>query len=189
MKILKKISILLISTLVFNACSNDDDNPAPVNEEEVITTLTATLTPNGGGTAITLQTRDLDGDGPNAPVITVSGPLATNTTYNVNLELLNETESPAESINEEIEEEDDEHQFFYQITNNLATFSYLDFDGDSNPLGLEFTVTTTNTTGTGNLTITLRHEPNKNASGVSDGDITNAGGETDIQAVFSITVE
>ena len=189
MKTLKNLSILFISALVFTACSSDDDNPEPVNEEEVITTLTATLTPTGGGTSITFQTKDLDGDGPNNPVVSVSGALAANTTYNGTLELLNETESPAESINEEIEEEDDEHQFFYQVTNSLATFTYDDFDGDSNPVGLDFTVTTSATTGTGTLTITLRHEPNKSATGVSEGDISNAGGETDIQAVFDISVE
>ncbi|WP_159020177.1 type 1 periplasmic binding fold superfamily protein [Algibacter sp. L3A6] len=189
MKTLKNLSLLFISALVFTACSSDDDNPEPVNEEEVITTLTATLIPAGDGSTITLQTQDLDGDGPNAPVITVSGALAANTTYNGTLELLNETESPAESINEEIEEEDDEHQFFFQASNSLATFTYDDFDEDGNPVGLEFTVTTGDTIGTGTLTITLRHEPSKSATGVSDGDITNAGGETDIQAVFSISVE
>ncbi|MEP3836084.1 MAG: type 1 periplasmic binding fold superfamily protein [Algibacter sp.] len=189
MKTLKKLSLLFISALVFTACSSDDDNPEPVNEEEVITTLTATLVPVTSGTTVTLQTRDLDGDGPNAPVVIVSGALAANTTYNGTLELLNETESPAESINAEIEEEDDEHQFFYQVTNSLATFTYEDFDGDSNPVGLAFTVTTSATLGTGTLTITLRHEPNKSATGVSDGDITNASGETDFQAVFNIAVE
>lgn len=186
MKTFKKISILLLATFVFTACSDDD--PVPVNEEEVITTLTATLTPVGGGDVITLQTRDLDGDGPNAPIITVSGSLTASTTYNGSLELLNETENPAESINEEIEEEDDEHQFFYQATNSIATFTYSDTDGDGNPIGLEFQLVTS-TSATGNITITLRHEPNKEATGVSDGDITNAGGETDIQAVFPVTVQ
>ncbi|WP_100615611.1 type 1 periplasmic binding fold superfamily protein [Confluentibacter citreus] len=187
MKIFKKVSILFLATLVFTACSNDDD-PLPVNEEEVITTLTATLVPVGGGTAVTLQTRDLDGDGPNPPVITVSGPLAAGTTYNGSLALLNETVTPAESINEEIAEEDEEHQFFFQATNNIATFDYVDFDGNDNPVGLEFTLTTT-TTGAGSITIILRHEPNKTATGVSDGDITNAGGETDITATFQVTVQ
>jgi len=96
MKTLKNTLFLVLATVVFSACSSDDDNPLPVNEEEVITTLTATLTPVGGGASITLQSLDLDGDGPNVPVITVSSPLAVNTTYNGSLELLNETESPAE---------------------------------------------------------------------------------------------
>jgi hypothetical protein len=189
MKTLKKVSILFLSALAFTLTSCEDDDPIAVNEEEVITTLTATLVPVGGGTTITLQTRDLDGDGPNAPVITVSGPLAVNKTYNGSLVLLNETESPAENKNEEIEKEDDEHQFFFQVTNNLATISYNDADGNGNPLGLKFTLVTSGTAGSGNLTITLRHEPNKSAAGVKDGNIANAGGETDIQAVFPITVQ
>ena len=188
MKTLKKVSILVLTAMVFTACSSDDDTPIPVNEEEVITTITATLIPSGGGAAITMQSRDLDGDGPNAPVITVSGSLVANTTYNGSLVLLNETEDPAELINTEIEEEDDEHQFFYQATNGIATFNYVDFDVNGKPLGLEFTVVTSDA-GSGNITITLRHEPNKDAANVSMGDITNAGGETDIQATFSVMVQ
>ena len=71
MKNVKFLATAIFATVLFVSCSNDDDTPEPVNEEEVITTLTVTLSPNGGGTAITLQTRDLDGDGPNAPVVTV----------------------------------------------------------------------------------------------------------------------
>ncbi len=188
MKTIKILAFILCTAVLISSCSNDDDNPPPVNEEEVITTLTATLTPVGGGTEITLQTRDLDGDGPNAPVITVSGPLAAGTTYNGSLEILNETETPAEPINPEIQGEDDEHQFFFQATNSIATFTYVDFDGDGNPLGLEFTLTT-GAAGSGNITITLRHEPMKDAAGVSDGDIANAGGETDIEGTFPVTVQ
>ena len=187
MKTIKLFKLLFCTVALFTACSNDDDNPTPVNEEEVITTLTATLTPAGGGAVITLQTRDLDGDGPNDPVVTVSGPLAANTAYTGSLDLLNETENPAESITEEIEEEDDEHQFFFSSTNGI-TFAYDDFDGDGNPLGLNFTMTT-GAVSMGSVTITLRHEPNKDAAGVSDGDITNAGGETDISVTFNVDVQ
>ncbi|MDA0176673.1 type 1 periplasmic binding fold superfamily protein [Mesoflavibacter profundi] len=192
MKTLKHLSYLLIASLIFVSCSSDDDNndiPEPVNEEEVITTITATLTPAGGGTAIVLQSQDLDGDGPNAPVVTVSGDLAANTSYSGSLDLLNETESPAESITEEIEEEALEHQFFFDVSNGLFDVAYDDVDADGNPVGLSFIVTTDATTGTEALTITLRHEPNKDASGVSAGDITNAGGETDIEVTFNVTVQ
>lgn len=192
MKTLKHLSYLLIASLIFVSCSDDDDNnniPEPVNEEEVITTITATLTPAGGGTAIILQSQDLDGDGPNAPVVTVSGDLATNTSYSGSLDLLNETESPAESITEEIEEEALEHQFFFNVSNDLFDVAYDDVDADGNPVGLDFIVTTDATTGTEAFTITLRHEPNKEAAGVSAGDITNAGGETDIEVTFNVTVQ
>lgn len=183
MRLLKFLSILFLATLSFASCSNDDDNPDPVNEEEVITTVTMTLVPDGGGTTVTMEYQDLDGDGPNTPTFDISGPLATNTIYNGTLDLLNETESPAESITGEIEEEDEEHQFFFTATNSLGIFAYTDMDGNGNPIGLAFTFTTTNAT-TGNINVILRHEPVKDAAGVSDGDLTNAGGETDVDITF-----
>lgn len=185
MKTIKLLSLILITGIIFQSCSNDDDNPEPVNEEEVITTLTATL--NGGGSTVTMTYQDLDGDGPGAATITVSGPLSAGTTYSGSLDLLNEAESPAESITEEIEEEDEEHQFFFSSTNNVGTFAYNDTDGDGNPVGLSFTLTTGAAT-TGSITIILRHEPAKDAAGVSDGDITNAGGETDLSVSFTNVV-
>ena len=183
MKFLKLFLILAVTGLFFTACSDDDDTPDPVNEEEVITTMTITL--DGGGTTITLRTRDLDGDGPDAPVVTVSGNLAAGTTYEGSIEVLNETESPAEDITEEVEEEDDEHQFFYIVGGGLdATTEYGNFDGDGNPLGTEFTLTT-GAASTGTLAITLRHEPKK----PNDGTLGDAGGETDITETFNLTIE
>ncbi|WP_298420412.1 type 1 periplasmic binding fold superfamily protein [uncultured Kordia sp.] len=182
-----KISILAVMAMTatfITGCSSDDDAPAPVNEEEVITTLTATLTPVGGGAAITLQSRDLDGDGPDAPVITVSGNLAASTTYNGAIVLLNETETPAENITLEVEEEDDEHQFFFTTTTSLnITTANLNLDGNGNPLGTTFDVTT-GAASTGSYTITLRHEPTKPNTGLSD-----AGGETDISVTFPVTIQ
>lgn len=188
MKTNKWLPFLALGAFIFTSCSNDDDNPVPVNEEEIITTITITLTPSGGGTAVTLQSTDLDGDGPNDPVITISDDLTANTTYNGTIILLNETETPAENITEEVEEEAEEHQFFYSLSNGLGTITYEDTDSDGNPIGLLFTWETADATG-GTLSVTLRHEPNKNASGVSSGDISNAGGETDIAQSFSIDIE
>ncbi|WP_250435860.1 type 1 periplasmic binding fold superfamily protein [Hanstruepera flava] len=190
---LKLLTLLLITNLIVS-CSNDDDNtpPPPVNEEEVITTMTITFTPAGGGTAVELKTQDLDGDGPNPPVVTISGPFASNTTYTGAVEFLNELEDPAEDITEEVQAEGLEHQVFFTVTNSLGTVTYNDMDTDGNPIGLDITFQTidTGTAVDGDITVTLRHEPNKDAAGVSDGDITNAGGETDIEETFTpVTVE
>ena len=105
MKYLKNLSIAIITLLFITSCS-DDDTPIVVVEEEVITTMTITLTPIGGGTPIIMQTKDLDGDGPGAPVVTNPVILAANSIYNASIELLNELESPAEDITEEVEELD-----------------------------------------------------------------------------------
>ncbi|WP_350291772.1 type 1 periplasmic binding fold superfamily protein [uncultured Croceitalea sp.] len=184
MKTIKYLSILLTSGLLFFSCSDDDNggNPAPVNEEEVITTLNITLTPSGGGTAVTFSYQDLDADGPNPPVVSAPD-LAGNTTYNATIEVLNETESPAEDITAEVQAEDDEHQFIFEIGGSVASATATDTDGDGNPVGLSFDLVT-NTAGAGTLTVTLRHEPTK----PNDGTLTGAGGETDIAAPFTFTI-
>lgn len=185
MKNLKFLATAIFTTILFVSCSNDDDTtPEPVNEEEVITTLTVTLTPNNGGTPITLQTQDLDGDGPTAPVIDVSGNMTAGVIYNGAIVLLNETVSPAENITEEVAEEADEHQFFYTIGGGLdVTTVYGNFDGNGNPLGTEFTLTA-GAASSGTVTFTLRHEPTKPNTGIDD-----AGGETDIATTFNVTVQ
>jgi hypothetical protein len=179
--------IALVSTcsLLFTACEKDD--PVIPNEEELITTLNYQLTPTDGGSTVTLSFKDLDGDGGNAPTIS-GGTLLANKTYAGTLDLLNESETPAESITAEIAEEDEEHQFFFQTTISDLSITYTDQDASGNPVGLSSTLTT-EAAGSGTITIILRHEPNKSASGVSGGDIANAGGETDIEVTFPLSVQ
>lgn len=185
MKNLKVLTVLLFTGLLFMACSDDDGGlPEPVNEEEVITTMTVTLTPNGEGSPIILKTQDLDGAGPNAPEIIVSGNLAAGATYNGRILLLNETETPAENITEEVEAEAGKHQFFYSVGGNLdISTEYGNLDDAGYPLGTAFTLTA-GAASSGTLTFTLRHEPTKPNTGLDD-----AGGETDIATTFEVIVE
>jgi len=179
---MKFLTAAVFTSLLFIGCSKDDA-PEAVNEEEVITTLTVTLVPDDGGAAIILQTRDLDGDGPDAPVIT-TGNLAAGVTYVGSIVLLNETEEEPENITEEVEEESDVHQFFYTTTGGLdVTTSYDNFDSNGYYLGTKFTLVA-GAVSTGTLTFTLRHEPTKPNTGLED-----AGGETDISAEFEVSVE
>lgn len=179
------LSILFVATLALTSCKKDD--VVIPNEQEVITTLKYALTPNGGGQSVELSFKDLDGDGGNAPVI-IGGTLEANKTYTGVLTLLNEQESPAENVTEEIQEENKDHQFFFQANIAGLTVAYNDQDTDGNPLGIQTTITTKDA-GDGTFTITLRHKPNKSASGAADGDITNAGGETDIEVTFDLKVQ
>ncbi|MEO9513980.1 MAG: type 1 periplasmic binding fold superfamily protein [Flavobacteriaceae bacterium] len=197
MKTSKFLFTTVVAGTLLMSCSSDDEAPDDINEEEVITTMTVTLVPQENGTTITLQTQDLDGDGPDAPVITVSGSLSENTTYNGSIVLLNETEDPAEEVNEEIEGEAAEHQFFFEtgVALNMNT-AYADDESvyvsaetgenftTTNPVGLAFTATTTDA-GLGTFTVTLRHEPKK----PNDGTLNDAGGETDITETFDLVVE
>jgi len=182
MKKVKFLTISIFAIALFASCS-DDDVPETVLPQEVITTLRLTLEPIGGGTDIVLEYRDLDADGPNPPVVDVSGNLAAGTSYNGAILLLNETVDPPENVTEEVDEESLEHQFFYTLGGDLnVTTEYENFDTDGNPLGTELMLLA-GEASSGTLTLTLRHEPNKPNSGLAD-----AGGETDIEVTFDVAV-
>ena len=173
------------SMLFITSCKKDD--PIIENEEELITTLIYTLTPEAGGAPVVLSFQDLDGDGAITPIIT-GGTLAANTSYNGSLQLLNESVNPAEDITVEVQEEAEDHQFFFQNNISGLSIAYTDEDENGHPIGLSSKISTTGS-GSGTITVTLRHEPIKTAPGVSSGDITNAGGETDIEVAFDVVVQ
>lgn len=180
------ILIIAITAVIFSSCEKND--PIIPNEEELITTLKFTLVPAGGGTPVVFSFRDLDGDGGNDPEVSV-GILHANTSYTGSFELLNEQDNPPVNITREIEAEGKEHQFFFRVSEGLnLSVKYNDKDDGNDPIGLE-TLVSAGATSSGLFTITLRHEPDKSASGVADGDITNAGGETDIEVQFDVSVQ
>ncbi|MEX0967644.1 MAG: type 1 periplasmic binding fold superfamily protein [Bacteroidia bacterium] len=189
---MKHLNAILLATLVvlmFSAsCKKDEpDDPIIPHEEEVITTLRYSLIHDTVGIPVVLSFQDLDGDGGNPPVVTADT-LRAHTTYSGSLTLLNELETPAENITEEIEEEASDHQFFFQSTLSNLIVEYDDADEDGYPVGLSTTLTT-GSPGSGTITIILRHEPEKDAAGVASGDIANAGGETDIEVTFNVDVK
>jgi hypothetical protein len=189
MTTLKNNSIILFATMLLLFISCNDDDPTPVNEEEVITTVRLTFIPISGGTPIIANWKDLDGDGGNAPTVEPVI-LAKNTTYSMNVQFLNEQESPAEDITEEVEEEANEHQVFFTNTVTGLTIEYNDTDNGNQPIGLKNVVKTLGA-GSGTIKVILKHEPNKNAAGVAAGDVTNAGGDTDVETnpAFPVTIQ
>jgi len=179
-------AILLVSIA---SCKKDEiEDPIVPNEEEIITTLIYTLTPTIGNEVVTYTFLDMDGDGPMDPEVTESGSLAANSQYLGSILLLNETESPVDTVNAEINTEAEEHQFFYGIDGANISTTYNDLDANGQPIGL-FTIVDTGDASEGTVRVTLRHEPMKSEVGVAQGDITNAGGETDIEATFDVVIE
>jgi len=179
---MKKLLLpVLLMAVVFSACKKED--PIIPNEEELITTVIYRLEPLGTGDVVELKFQDLDGDGGNPPVIT-NPPLQANMTYQGSIKFLNELEDPAEDITEEVEAEGLEHQIFYVVDPLKVDIQYVDQDLDNNPLGI-LTSLSTGAATTGDLTIILRHEPKK----PNDGTPEDAGGETDIEVTFQLTVQ
>lgn len=177
------LALFLTGSVFFTSC--EPMEPGVENPGEIITTIVYTLTDMNGNTAV-LSVVDLDGDGAVDPVFTLD-PLTSNTTYTGTIEFRNDNEN--ENITEEIQDEDEDHQIFYESTIDGILVAYNDQDADGNPVGLTTTLTTGDA-GSGSITITLRHEPVKDAAGVSDGNIANAAGDTDIEVIFTgVTVQ
>jgi hypothetical protein len=176
---------IVIILLTITSCGNEDDPIIP-NEEELITTLQLILTENNGSTTL-FEFQDVDGDGGMNPSIT-EPTLKANTLYTGEIVLLNESVSPPDNITLEVEEEGLDHQLFYQVSQANIEISYDDRDENDNPIGIN-TLFTTGASSTGKIVITLRHEPDKNANGVNMGLISNAGGETDIEVEFAISIQ
>lgn len=175
------------------ACKKDKEDtptpqPVPVNEEELITTLILTFTDAATpGNVYELRFTDQDGDNGMAPEIT-GDTLPAGTTLQLAVRVLDESGAPPEEITDEILLEDEEHQFFFQVTDADLQIAYADADADGQPVGLS-NVATTGAASTGSLRVTLIHEPVKTAAGVSAGLIDNAGGETDIEVTLPVVIQ
>ena len=186
MKTISKIlGLSLAAGVLFTSCSDDDDKPEVINEEETITTVIIKLTDPDTGVEVEFKSFDDDADdGPNAPVLT-TGNLLQFTKYEAEVTLLNELDpDDIEDVTIEVaEEEDDEHQFFYSATGQMS-ISNLNNDRDGNPLGSSFELMTGGA-GDHTFTIKLVHEPTK----PNDGTIEGAGGEVEIDITFDVTVD
>lgn len=192
--------MVFLSLTVMWGCGDDDDNPAPAEEnpEEVITNVNLTFTPDGGGAAISAEAQDPDGDGPQSLQVLGSIELIENTNYTLTMELLNaEDPSDVEDITQEIREEDDEHMFFFGWTDGLFAspagdgnldsradeVMYNDQDGSGNPVGLS-TSWSTDETGSGTFRVVLKHQPD----GLKTATSSSTDGDTDVDITWDINV-
>ncbi|MEI6950488.1 hypothetical protein V9K67_25115 [Paraflavisolibacter sp. H34] len=180
------LGVLMIGSL-FTACKKDKDEPEE-NEEELITTLKLTFVPVGGGATATYQFRDPDGAGGVAP--TQDGiVLAPSKTYNVTVQLLNESKTPAEDITTEVQEEPQAHRFYYQPSaGSNITVSGLNTDAAGAPLGITSTWTT-GAAATGSVAVTLRHYGGNPPGKAAADPVNSPKSSTDIDVTFTTRVQ
>ena len=187
---------VVLTLFIFTACEEDEAAPEEENEMEVFTDVKLVFTPAGGGAAVEAAAQDPDGAGVQELQVLGAINLAANTSYTLTMVIENCLESPCELMNEEIEEEDDEHQFFFAFTNDAFTspagngnidsasdpINYNDSDSNGHSLGLN-TSWTTGSASTGTFTVQLQHQPDvKTAtSGATDGD-------TDFALTFNLNI-
>lgn len=178
--VFKPVLTLLFAAAFLGACSKEEE--APQNENELITTVTLTLQEVGTANTVTATFRDPDGEGGNAPTQFDDIVLKPNTVYNSTITLLNESVSPVENITEEVQEEAEDHQFFYTPTAGLnLSVAYDDKDAKQLPIGIK-TKITTGAASTGKLKVSLKHQPGTKNNHIASGD-------TDVELDFTTTVQ
>lgn len=195
---------LLLPALALAACA-DVENPDHDHENEVVTTVVLTFTPEGGGEALEFTWADPEDDG--SPVIDEIV-LADGATYALTVAFLNALEDPAEDLTDEIADESDQHQVF--ITGSavegpatgenaaaVISHAYADTDANGAPVGLDNDITALGA-GSGELIVTLRHLPEEGGVPAKTEDLAETvaasgfaaiGGDNDAQVTFSLTVE
>lgn len=184
-QLLKLAVLMLVIAAAGTACKKDKGE---TNEEEVITTVQLTFTPQGGGTPLVYDYDDADGPGGSEPVIDQII-LAPSTSYNVSVAFLNKTANPVEDVTEEVEEENTAHRVYFEPSAASGiTVTNLDEDDNGVPLGLN-SVWTTAATGTGTLTVTLRHYPAVPPNKAANDPVDSQKSGTDAEAPFTTKIQ
>jgi hypothetical protein len=199
------VAFVVSSLLVIQGCKEDD----PIKEDvpELITKATLTFTPNGGGAAVVVTASDPDGEGVQDIKVDGTINLSPNKTYVLTIDLINglaAATAPEYNVTDEVEEEGDEHLFFFAWTNNTfsnptgngnidARADAVNYIGASNsvdangkPLGLTTTWTSSTLTGatlSGTFRVLLKHQPSLKTD-TSDSNT----GETDLDLTFTLIV-
>lgn len=195
--IMKNIAFVILVAATIMSCSkadnNDLENPV-VHEEELITTVRLIIS-NPSGFNQTFDYKVDNGIGSADPSLPEVDDiiLDANTTYNVEVKVLNEAETPVEDITEEVIAESASHLFLFASQPTAGPgailFSNGSLDSNGEPFNqrIEFETQSVTNTGTtnGTLTVTLKHEPTNKAAINPD----NAGGETDAVAIFPVKLQ
>jgi hypothetical protein len=188
----------LVVCLLFAGCEVDD--PAKEEVPELITTVSLVFAPDDGGEDVMITAEDPDGEGVQDIVIPAAIRLAPNTKYTLLIRLINglaDRTQPEYDVSEEVEEEADEHMFFFawtqslfadpdgdgNIENRAGPVNYMDADVNGQPLGLK-TLWTTGAPSAGEFRIILKHQPELKSE-ISDAHT----GETDLDITFPIIID
>lgn len=173
--------VVLLVLVSIVGCKKDPVDP---NESELITTVRVKLTEKVSGVQSMFEFKDLDGVGGAAPSKFDEIMLTKGKVYDCTLQLLNESENPADDITLEVFAEGIDHQIYLTPTNALAVVSNYSLDSKGLPLGITSTWTAAAAAGTGTMNVTLKHKPGVKAAG----DLVSKG-DTDISIDFKLSVK
>ena len=175
------LALLAVGALVLSACDTDPGDDA--GENELITRVTLTMSPQGGGAAVTAAYNDANGDGLAQPGEFTALALRAGTVDTGAVAF----HCPGEDVTAEVRAEADEHQVVYTAAGGVAgrlSVVATDRDASSKPLGLATTATVTaGAAATGTLRVVLYHydAASRKQAGV-------AGDEADFDGTFPVTI-
>lgn len=184
------LALALLGSLSLTACDSGEPDDDGAGEQELITQATLTLTPSGGGTALTVQA-NFDADGTNPTFTPARLALAPGTTYDGTIELRDTANGV--DITDEIADEAEEHLFRYTlqpasagtvtITDSESDYTSGDENGGDYAVGLAFrVVTAAGASGTGTMNAVLYHfdeGPKTGSTATSD--------EIDVDVAFPVS--
>lgn len=201
MKNIKSIFYLFLVLGLALVVSCTDDEPAPMGgeeDEEEITRVVLTFTPDNGEDAVSATWFDADGEGTGAPAIDEIE-LEEGVTYTLTMTVANTLGTEDEDITAEIEAEDEDHMFFFSFTegffadpagngnedNRADAINYNDQDANGLPVGLSTTWTTgEHSEAEGEFTVILKHQPDMKTA---DSDVSVGG--SDVNITFPLHIE
>lgn len=175
-------TILLIGTI--SSCKKDKtDAPQPINSEELITKVQLIFVDSISGAVASVSTFS-DSDGPGGATATQDSIiLNSNTTYLMNIILLDETKTPVDTISNEVLDEGEVHLFVFNANPlGLITTIIDDLDVNLKPIGLS-SILRTSAAGLGTYSLELRH-----FDSVMD-KANNTPFDTDISLVFDVRLQ
>lgn len=179
------IAALFCLTLI-TSCSDDDDNPTPVLEEELITNVSLTFVNDADANDVVVLANVAPDGQEGASNNIINGSFTSGATYSLTLSLLNaeDADDVEDVLNDDIIPEADEHFFVYAV-NGINLTVTRDSDDIEGPNGSNLGVNTTWVAGaasTGNVQIRLVHEPES----VDDSDEfgSSTGGSEDVNITF-----
>ena len=178
------IWLLLAVILLASACKKEEQNVAPTDDNEAITTAILSLTNTASAQDTVRATIESINKTPDFSKATLN--LKANATYTGAVLLYDKTQTPTLDATLEIREKANEHLFVYTPDPaSLLTVTITDQDTNPAPgpypIGLEYSLKTT-AAATGNLKVQLRHQPNaKNG--------TSTPGTDDLNVNFPVVVK
>ena len=181
----EKIFVLLFIMGAFASCKDKStETPDPINQSELITKVQLVFRDSITNNIVQTATfSDLDGPGGNVATLD-SILLSSNTTYYMDIVVLDETKTPVDTISNEVLDEGDVHLFVFSPnpSANFIETTILDMDINFKPIGLS-SILKTYAPGLGTYEVELRHFASAQAKA------DNLVYDTDISILFNVRLQ